>query len=207
MSLKFYRAPYSTATLTEAVLAELGTPHEVIALDLKAGDTKKADYLAINPHGKVPALVHDGVAIWESSAITMYLGEAFGVDKGLYPAPGPRRGEAMKWICWANVTLGEQVSRWARNAMEWTPAELRNAKAGEQARQDLAASLKALDGALAGKQFLVGDYGLVDCHVCAYLDWLRSLKLDFSPYANINAWAERIRARPGYSKVMAGVGG
>jgi glutathione S-transferase len=55
--------------------------------------------------------VHEGVAIWESSAITMYLGEVFGVDDNLYPAVGPKRGEAMKWIAWGNVTLAEPASR------------------------------------------------------------------------------------------------
>ena len=51
--------------------------------------------------------------IWESAAITMYLGEMFGVDAGLYPPPGPRRGEAMKWIVWANVNVAEAAGRLA----------------------------------------------------------------------------------------------
>lgn len=206
MSLKFYSSPMSTATMTEIVLAELGTPHEVVRLDLKKGETKTPEYLAVNPNGKVPAIVHDGVAIWESSAICMYLGETFGVDKGLYPTPGPRRGEAMKWITWTNVTLGDAVGRWARNTMEWTPAEQHNAKAAEAGMQDIAGCLKLLDGALAGKQYLVGDYTLADCHVCSFADWLRMMKIDFAPYSNVNAWGERVRSRPGYAKVMGGAG-
>jgi glutathione S-transferase len=202
MSLTFYRAPQSTATMTECVLAELGTPHEVVTLDLSKGDGKKADFRAVNPNGRVPTIVHDGVSIWESSAICMYLGETFGVEKGLYPKPGPRRGEAMKWICWTNVTLGEQVSRWARNTMQFAPEEQRNAKAGEAGKQDLTASIQVLDEALAGKQFLLGDYTLADCHVCSFIGWMRMLKFDFAPYPNINAWGERVLARDGYRKVM-----
>lgn len=80
-------------------------------IDLKKGETRTADYLRLNPNGKVPLLVHDGTPIWESAAITLYLGEIFGVAKGLYPAPGIERGEAMKWVIWANVTLGG--ARWA----------------------------------------------------------------------------------------------
>jgi glutathione S-transferase len=111
MSLTFYSAPMSTASITEAVLAELGIECDRINLDLSAGDPKKPDYLKVNPNGKVPAIVHDGTAIWESSAITMYLGEVFGVDAQLYPALSPQRGEAMKWIAWANVTLAEAANR------------------------------------------------------------------------------------------------
>ena len=78
--------------------------------DFKAGDTKKPEFLKLNPNGKVPVIVHDGTSIWESAAITMYLGEVFGVDAKLYPAPGPKRGAAMKWIVWGNVSLGEAMS-------------------------------------------------------------------------------------------------
>ena len=107
MSLTFYYAPNSTASITEAVLAELGISCERIRLDISAGDTRTPEFLRVNPNGRVPVIVHEGTPIWESCAITMYLGEVFGVDAGLYPAPGPRRGEAMKWIAWANVMLAE----------------------------------------------------------------------------------------------------
>src|SRR5579884_2513511 len=118
MNLTFYYAPMSTATLTDLVLEELGVACKRVKLDLKNGDTKKPDFLKLNPNAKVPVLVHDDMPIWESAAITMYLGELFGVEKGLYPKPGPKRGEAMKWIVWTNVTLGDAVYRWARNTME-----------------------------------------------------------------------------------------
>jgi glutathione S-transferase len=111
MSLTFYFAPMSTASITEAVLAELAIPFDLVTLNISIGDTKKPEFLKVNPNGRVPAIVHEGVAIWESSAITMYLGEVFGVDANLYPAAGPKRGEAMKWIAWGNVTLAEPASR------------------------------------------------------------------------------------------------
>lgn len=203
MSLVFYRSPMSTATVTEVVLAELDVPHEVVTLDIKKGDTKKPDFLKINPNGKVPVIVHDGVVIWESSAITMYLGELFGVDKGLYPAPGPARGEAMKWIAWSNVTLGDAVGRWTRNTMDWVPAEQRNAKAGEAAKVDMQNCLRIVDEALEGKEFLCGTYTLADAHLNSFVDWLRYMRVDLSAYTRLEAWGKRCSARPGYAKVMA----
>src|SRR5687767_14895791 len=107
MSLTFYRAPMSTASVTELVLEELAIPHEVVTLDLQKGETKKAEFMKLNPNGKVPVIVHEGVPIWESCAITIYLGETFGVERKLWPAPGPKRGEAMKWVAWSSVTLAE----------------------------------------------------------------------------------------------------
>lgn len=206
MSLTFYYAPMSTATVTRLVIEELGVPCEHVKIDIAKGETKQPAFTQINPNAKVPCIVHDGTAIWESSALTMYLGEMFGVDKHLYPAPGPQRGEAMKWIAWTNVSLGEAVYRIGRNT-QWAPEDQRNAKAAEQAVQDVQDLLKILDGALESKQYLVGDYTLADTHVHAFSDWLRHMKTDFSTFKNINAWSERCAARPAYKKVMASEAG
>lgn len=202
MSLIFYFAPMSTATLTQIVIEELGVPCDRKQLDLKAGDTKKPEFLKVNPNAKVPAIVHDGVAIWESAAITMYLGETFGVDKGLYPAPGPRRGEAMKWITWTNVTLGEAVYRRGHNG-EWAAPEDKNPRAVETANRDLAQLLGILDHALAGKSFLLGEFTLADAHVNSFCDWLRHSQVEFAAFTNLNAWSARCAARPAYQRVMA----
>ena len=203
MSLQFYFAPMSTAGITSLVLEELAVPCEKIQVDLRGGGTHKPEYLRLNPNGKVPLIVHDGVPIWESVAITMYLGETFGVEKGLYPAPGPKRGEAMKWIVWANVTAGDAVFRWARNTLEWTPPEQRNAKAGEAALKDVHSCLRILDEALAGKEFLLGGFTLTDAHLYSFTSWLRHMKVDFSEYRNLNAWNGRCAARPAAVRAAA----
>lgn len=205
MSLIFYYAPMSTATITETVIEELGIPVDKKKLDLKAGETTKPEFLKINPNGKVPTIVHDGTPIWESVAITIYLGEMFGVEKQLWPAQGPKRGEAMMWVAWTNVTLGEAVYRRGHNSGEWGDPTDRNEKAFTKANADITTQLGILDAQLAGKQFLLGtDYSLADTHVHSICDWLRHMKIDFAPFANLNAWGERCSKRPAYQKVMSG---
>jgi glutathione S-transferase len=204
MNMTFYYAPMSTAMVTALVIEELGLTPKMIKIDIRNGDTKKPDFLKVNPNGKVPVLVHDDVAIWESAAITLYLGEQFGTDKKLYPAAGVRRAEAMKWIVWSNVTLGESAGRWARNTTEWAPAAERNAAAGEAAKREMETNLSILDKSLQGRQFLVGDtYTLADTHLNSIVDWLRYMKVDFNTYANLNGWSKRCSDRPAYKKVMA----
>lgn len=202
MSLTFYHSPMSTATITELVLEELAVPCERVRLDLKKKETHAAEFLRLNPNGKVPVLVHDGTAIWESAAITLYLGEIFGVAKGLYPEPGPDRGEAMKWVVWSNVTLGDAFGRLVRNTSDWVPAEQHNAKAAEAAQSDVRDCLRILDQALAGRQYLLGGYSLADTHVNSLIDWLRYMKVDFSDHERLNAWSQRCAARPAYGRVM-----
>jgi glutathione S-transferase len=216
MTLTFYSAPMSTASLTEAVIAELGIDCDRINLDLSAGDTRKPEYLKINPNGKVPAIVHDGMAIWESSAITMYLGELFGVEAKLYPAPGPQRGEAMKWIAWGNVTLAEPASRLfaslppeqqgdpATNADEKVTSEQKSAIAVAKAKADLVDCLKILDAGLEGRSFLIGEYSLADTHLQSIVGWIGMLDVDLTPFANVTGWLQRCYQRPAIAKLMAG---
>lgn len=203
MSLTFYHSAMSTAVITELVLEELAVPCERIRVDLQKGETRTPHFLRLNPNGKVPVLVHDGTPIWESAAITLYLGEIFGVAKGLYPGPGPERGAAMKWVVWSNVTLGDAFSRWLRNTTEWYPAEQHNAKAAEAARTDARNCLGILNQALAGREYLLAGYTLADTHVNSLVDWLRYMKMDFSDYEHLNAWSRRCAARPAYGRVMA----
>ena len=216
MSLTFYSAPMSTASITEAVLAELGINCDRINLDLSAGDTRKPEYLKINPNGKVPAIVHDGTAIWESSAITMYLGELFGVEAKLYPAPGPQRGEAMKWIAWGNVNLAEAANRVfqsllsekqgdpATNADEKVTSEQKSAIAMTKAKADLADYLRILDVGLEGRSFLIGEYSLADTHLQGIVGWVGMLDFDLTPFANVTGWLQRCYQRPAIAKLMAG---
>ena len=215
MSLIFYYAPMSTATLTKAVLAELETPYECVNLDITAGDTRKPEFLHVNPNGRVPVIVHEGIAIWESAAITMYLGEIFGVDAHLYPKPGPKRGEAMKWIVWSNVNLAEAGGRLSAalptesdgavlpNSLDWVPPEQRSPIAREKAIADLASYLTILNDGLANHSFLLGDYNLVDTHLHGIVSWISSMEIDLSPFPNVTAWLQRCSDRPAIAKLMA----
>jgi glutathione S-transferase len=202
MSLTFYYSPMSTAVITNLVLEELAVPCERVTVDLKKGDTHSQEFLRVNPNGKIPVLVHDGTAIWESAAITLYLGEIFGVAKGLYPEPGPQRGEAMKWVVWSNVTLGDAFGRYVRNTSDWFPAEQHNAKAAAAAESDTRGCLQILDRALTGREYLLAGYTLADAHVNSLVDWLRFMKLDFSDCQHLNSWSKRCAARPAYARVM-----
>jgi glutathione S-transferase len=215
MSLIFYFAPMSTASLTEAVLAELGTPCERMKLDITAGDTRKPDFLKINPNGRVPVIVHEGSAIWESAAITMYLGEIFGVDAKLYPAPGPKRGEAMKWIVWSNVNLAEAGGRLSAalptesdgavqpNSLDWVPPERRSPIAREKAIADLISYLNILNDELTDQSFLLGDYSLVDTHLHGIVGWISSMEINLTPFPNITEWLHRCSNRPAITTLMA----
>lgn len=96
--LKLYHATPSRSSVVMWMLEELGEPYTVEQLDLKNGDQRKPKFLAINPIGKVPTIVDDGVAVSEVSAICCYLADAY-PKAGLAPALNDKaRGPYLKWL-------------------------------------------------------------------------------------------------------------
>ena len=112
MSIVLYWHPMSSATPIACALAELGVPHERVKIDILAGEQRRADYLALNPNGKVPTLTVDGAPMFEALAIHLWLGHRFGVERGLWPAAGtPEALQALSWCAWAYVTYGAVLVR------------------------------------------------------------------------------------------------
>lgn len=205
MSLIFYYAPMSTASTIHWSLEELGVPYDGVKVNLQDEADKTRKLGPVNPNLKVPVLVHDGTAIFESAAIQIYLGETFGVDKGLYPAPGRKRGEALKWIVWANTSLAEAVSRWQQNTSDRFPEALRNPAAGAQARKDVEGLIGLFDKELGDKSYILGDdISLVDFHMASFFQWMGFCGVDLAPFPKTAAWAARCAARPANAKLQGG---
>lgn len=197
MSLTFYFAPQSTASTVHWTLEELGIPYEKVQVDLRDPADKAKKLSPVNPNAKVPVLVHDGTVIFESAAIQAYLGETFGVEKGLYPAPGRARGEALKWLVWCNVSLVEAVSRWLRHTSDWVPAELRHAPAGKQAREEVDGLFTVFEGELGDRPYLLGaEVSIVDFHLASTIGWVASCGVELARWPKTAAWLARCTARP-----------
>ncbi len=203
MSLTFYFAPMSTASTVHWSLEELGIPYEAVKVDLTNPADKQQKLGPVNPNMKVPVLVHDGTVVFESAAIQIYLGETFGVDKGLFPPAGRERGEALKWLVWANVSLSEAVGRWQRNTSDRFPAELRNQAAGEIAQKDVLELVGIFEKELGDKQHVLGaKISLVDFHLASFFQWMGFLGVDLTPFPNTKAWFGRCSARPALARTM-----
>lgn len=206
MSLTFYYTPQSSASRIHWALEELGVPYEKVKLDLRAGDQKKPEYLKLNPNGKVPTLVVDGTPMFESLAILFYLGERYGVDKGLWPREGTReRIEAFTWTTWGSVSLAAEVFKIFSNTSNWTPAESHNAMQADMARQEFHNLLKILDARLQGREYIVGDrFTLADLGNASLLGWATwELKTDMTQYPAVAAWLGRCRQRPAFAVYTA----
>jgi glutathione S-transferase len=205
MSLVFYYAPFSSATTCLWAIEELNVPCERVKLDLAARATHTPEYLALNPNGKVPLLVHDGVPIFESIAILAHLGETFGVERKLFPAPGLDRAQSFQWLAWMNVTLAAAAIRYYQNSSDQVPAELRSAKLAEKSQAETYELLAIVEQHLQGKTWLVGNgFSLVDLHLTGGISWIGRMGFSTSRLPNVDAWLARCKARPGFRAVTGG---
>jgi glutathione S-transferase len=207
MSLTFYYAPMSSATRVHWALEELGIPYEKAKIDIRAGAQRAPEYLKVNPNGKVPAIVDDGVAVFESLAILLHLGEKYGVEKKLWPAAGTAaRVHALMWASWGSVTLGTAIFRLVSNTAERFPAEMKNPKVAEAAKKEVQDLFGILDRELAGKEYLGGAaFSLLDVAVASMVTFARMVGgIDVSTFKNLDAWAQRCTARPAMAVAAGG---
>ncbi|WP_067105946.1 glutathione S-transferase family protein [Sphingopyxis granuli] len=189
--LIFYTNPMSRGQIVRWMLEEVGAPHETRLLDY--GTTMKgADYLAINPMGKVPAIVHAGRTVTECAAICAYLADAF-PDAGLAPAPVDR-ADYYRWLFFAAGPL-EQAITAKQFGFEPEADQQRMAGFGS-----LASVLDALEGAVAGKAFVARDrFSAADVYVGSQIDW--GLQFGTIPSRPaFEAYVAPLRERTGYKR-------
>lgn len=205
MTMVFYHKPMSSSTRVHWALEELGASYEKVVVDLAGGEHQRAEYLAKNPNGKVPLLVVDGLPIYESLAILLYLGETFGIDKGLFPRPGLARAEVVRWMCWSSVTLSEAISRLLHNSSERFPDDEKNEKAAASAKREITELLGIAHAALERSPFLTGDaFNLADLSVAAYLPFLQRLGIETTGMTKLNEWLGQCIGRPALGRAMMG---
>lgn len=164
--LVFYTNPMSRGRIIRWMLEEVGQPYETRILTWESGATKSPEFLAINPMGKVPAIVHGGAVVTESAAICAYLADAF-PQANLAPAPGSKdRGPYYRWLFFGAGPI-EQMASFA--ALKLEVPEDQRMMVGFGCAADV---LNTLEGALKGREFLVGDsFTAADLYIGAHLGW------------------------------------
>jgi len=187
--LIFYTNPMSRGRIVRWMLEEIGAPYETVILDY-ASSLKGAEYLAINPMGKVPAIKHGDTVVTEGAAICAYLADAF-PQAGLAPPPG-ERGDYYRWLFFGAGPVEAAVT--ARSlGFEPKPEQKRMAGFG-----DLADTLNALEKAVSGREYIAGDkFSAADVYTGSQIGWgLQFGSID--KRAAFTAYWDRISSRPAH---------
>ena len=199
--LKIYGIPFSRAFRVLWMAEELGVEYEHIPTDF-ISDCKQPDYLAINPHGKIPAIDDDGVIVWESMACNLYLAKKAGGP--LAPSNLTEEAHATQWSFWVMTVIEPKVLEallYGTGMMDH-PQDASKAKA---AIQEIAPAIKVLDDHLAKGSYLLGDtFTVADLNVAAVLSWAVLGNADLSAWPKVKAWLEGCMSRPAAQKVQSG---
>jgi len=178
---------------------ELGLPYERADAGMQYGVVNTPEYRRMNPNGLVPTMDDDGFILWESHSIVRYLAAKHG--KGvLWPLDVRTRATANQWMDWAfSFQGGVRDAFW--NLIR-TPPEKRDAQAIEKSRVKSGEMAAILDAALAGQLYVAGAFSMGDIPVgCEVQRWIR-LPMQRPKCPNLEAWFERLCARPAFKKIV-----
>ncbi len=191
--IDLYTAATPNGWKASILLEELAVPYQVHAVSLSRGDQKQPDYLKINPNGRIPAIVDRDAgdfAVFESGAILIYLAEKYG---RLLPADVKGRSQVIQWLMFQMGGIGPmqgQANVFFRYAPEKIPYAI------DRYQAETKRLYRVLDTQLQGREFLCGDYSIADIANWTWVslhDWA-GVSIDDLPA--LQAWVERIRARP-----------
>ena len=189
--LRIYGIARTRAFRALWIAQELGLDYEHIPVEIGAAGARKPEYLAINPNGRLPAIDDGGFILWESLAITLYLAKKHG---RLYPATLEGEARAWQWSLWAVQEVDRGVNIWSLHAVRLPPAD-RDPERLAEALKVLAAPFRVLDGALAGRPYLLGaDFTVADLNVAAVISRAIDMDLTATPY--VGDWLRRCLERP-----------
>jgi glutathione S-transferase len=191
--LRIYGIARTRAFRALWIAKELGLDYEHIPIEIGEAGARKADYLAINPNGRLPAIDDGGFTLWESLAITLYLAKKHATGS-LYPATLEGEAKAWQWTLWSVQEVDRGVNIWSLHAVRLPPEDRDPGRLAE-ALEVLAPPFKVLDGALADRAYLLGDaFTVADLNVASVIS--RAIDMDLSATPRIGGWLSRCLGRP-----------
>jgi GST-like protein len=191
--IDLYTAPTPNGWKVSVALEELGLPYTVHAIDLSKGEQKSADYLRINPNGRIPTIVdrdNGDFAVFESGAILVYLAELTG---RLMPADPKGRSLVMQWLMFQMGGIGPMMGQ-ANVFYRYFPEKIQPAI--ERYQNESRRLFEVLDHRLSESEWLAGDYSIADiAHWC----WVRTYRwsgVSVDGLPHLRRWLDKMKERP-----------
>ena len=192
----FYYNPRSRASIARWMLEEVGAPYRIVNIDFEKGEQRSPDFLAVNPMGKIPTIVHKDVVVTEAAAIIAYLADAFPAANLAPALDDPARGTYYRWLVFGASAFEPAL---LDTMMKREPVSKMTAGWG-----DYADVVGALKGALEKGPYLLGErFTAADVYIGAEIGWAMSFgapNLKGDPV--FDTYVARVQERPAYKKAM-----
>jgi glutathione S-transferase len=182
------------------LVGELGLEHEHIPAGGDFGGLGAPEFLAMNPHGRVPVIADGGTIVWESHAILRYLAARYGAER-FWPADAGARSLSDRWMDWSQTALQPDFLGGVFWGFYRTPEPQRDMTAVLSSVARCAMHMRLLDRWLQGRHFMLGDeLSLADIPAGANLYRYFELDIDRPAAPNVEAWYAGLMERPAYRK-------
>ena len=181
------------------MLDEMEQRYELIEKSTRTEDLHTSDYLRLNPNARIPTLVDDGVVIWESMAINLYLAQKY--SGPMHSADPITLGLATQWSFWAMLEL-EGLLLDLLNHRAVLPEFARDPSHTERDELLLRKPLAVLNKSLNGRPHLADEnFTVADLNVASILAWGKMARLNLSDFADVSRWLNNCFGRPAYNRV------
>ena len=203
--IDLYYWPTPNGHKVSLFLEETGLDYRIVPVDIGKGDQFAADFLAISPNNKMPAIVDhapaDGgapQAVFESGAILLYLAEKTG---RFLPGDARARIQALEWLFWQMAGLGPMTGQYGHFNV-YAPEPIPYAI--DRYTKEVQRLLGVLDRRLAGRAFIAGDeYTIADMAAYPWIDVYERAPIDLAPFPEVRRWQAAIAARPATQRAYA----
>ena len=192
-AIQLYSLPTPNGVKVSFMLEETGLAYDAHLVDFGRNDQMTAEFLSLNPNNKIPAIIDPQgpggrpLALFESGAILVWLAEKSGLL-----LPEADRFEILQWLMFQMGGVGPMFGQLGY-FHSFAGKEIEDPRPKERYRAEVERLLKVLDGALAGRDWIAGDFSIADI---AIAPWLRTLR-DFYKAGDITGW-DRLTQVPAY---------
>ena len=181
------------------LVGELGVEHNHLQLGGSFGGLNRPEFLAMNPHGRVPVIDDSGVVVWESQAILRYLAAKYSDGASFWSANPAERARADQWMDWSQTALQPAFLIGVFWGWYRMPEAKRNMTAVNKALEQTNNYLRYVDRQLEGNSFMLGDrLSLADIPIGTHLYRYFNLDLPRPSLPNVERWYERLQSRSAY---------
>lgn len=191
--IELFTSPTPNGHKVSIALEELGLPYQVRTLSLASQEQKEPWFLAINPNGRIPAIIdhdNDDFAVFESGAILIYLAEKAGQ---LLPRDAKLRSRALQWLMFQMGGVGPMMGQ-ANVFVRYAPARIEYAIGRYQ--RECRRLFEVLDGHLAHHEYLADEYSIADIATWPWVQGYAWADLSIEGLPHLTRWLDAIRARP-----------
>ena len=190
MAITLYTAATPNGWKVSIALEEMGLPYEVRVVDFVTNEQKADWYVKLNPNGRIPTLIDDDFALFESGAILIYLAEKTG---RFLPRDTQTRSRVIQWLMFQMSAVGPMMGQ-ANVFLRYFPEKIQPAI--DRYQREVTRLFGVLDRQLAAHEYIVGDYSIADMALWPWVSGYEWSGVSVVEFSNLQRWLAKIGERP-----------